>query len=107
MSVDTLFDDADLHGDLAARAPTLAAPWWKTATGERSTYRAELGTVPAERRGDVDAVHAAAVHRLVQAAITARAAGDDATARRLSQAAARLCQEVVGLWASVALVEER
>ncbi len=107
MSADTLFDDADLHGDLAARAPTLSAPWWKSAAGERSSYRTERGTVPAERQGDVDAVHAAAVHRLVHASIGARAAGDDAAARRLSQAAARLCQEVVGLWASVPLVEER
>lgn len=107
MSDGTLFDDSELHGELAARAPTLGRPWWRDASGERSTYPAERAAVPAERRAEVDEIHAAAIHGLVRAAARARDEGDAATARRLAQAGARLCQETVGLWASVALVEER
>ncbi|MFN8175065.1 MAG: hypothetical protein U0T02_08365 [Solirubrobacteraceae bacterium] len=103
----TLFDDSELHGELAARAPVLARPWWLTAGGQRSSYPAERTVVPAERRGEVDELHAAAIHDLVRAAARARDEGDAAAARRFAQAAARLCQETVGLWASVALVEER
>jgi len=107
MSDGTLFDDAQLHGDLAERAPTLERPWWRSAAGGRSTYTAERAALGPERRGEVDEAHAAAIHRLVSAAARARDAGDAASSRRMAQAASRLCGEVVGLWASVALVEER
>jgi hypothetical protein len=60
-----------------------------------------------EHREQLDDEHAAAIFRIARASIRAQAAGHTADARRLAQAASRLCQETVGLWASPSLLADR
>ena len=64
-------------------------------------------TIAAEHREELDDEHAAAIFRIARAAIRAQAAGETGDARRLAQAASRLCQETVGLWASPSLLTDR
>ena len=105
--MDSLFDDADRHGDLAARSPTTAAPFWRTPTGERTSFPALRAGLEAQRCEQLDEEHAAAIFRIARAAIRAQAGGDGREARRLAQAASRLCQETVGLWASPSQLIDR
>jgi hypothetical protein len=105
--MESLFDDADLHGDLSARAPTTDAPYWRTPDGERTSFPAVRAALEPERRDELDDAHGAAIFRIARAAIRAQAAGSGAEARRLAQAASRLCQETVGLWASPSLLADR
>jgi hypothetical protein len=107
ISEGTLFDDADRHGDLAARSPTSVEPWWRTPAGERTSFPAVRATLDPSHRDELDDEHAAAIFRIARAAIRANAHGDPKDARRLAQAAARLCQETVGLWASPSLLRDR
>ncbi len=103
----TLFDDAERRGSLARLAPHRGAPWWRSPAGERTSLPAVRAATPPEDRAELDDEHAAAVHRIVRAALRAHDAGDAREARRLAQAAARLCQETVGLWGSPALLADR
>ncbi|MGI8593162.1 MAG: hypothetical protein ACR2ML_02145 [Solirubrobacteraceae bacterium] len=105
--MDSLFDDADRHGDLTACSPTTATPFWRTPTGERTSFPALRAGSEAQRREELDDEHAAAIFRIARAAIRAQAGGDGREARRLAQAASRLCQETVGLWASPSLLTDR
>lgn len=105
--MDSLFDDAGRYGDLAARAPTADAPYWRTPTGERTSFPAVRAALDSERHDVLDEAHAAAIFHLARAAIRAQAAGSNADARRLAHAASRLCQETVGLWASPSLLADR
>ena len=105
--MDSLFDDADRHGDLAARSPTTATPFWRTRDGERTSFPAVRAGLDGKRCEELDDEHAAAIFRIARAAIRAQAAGEGREARRLAQAASRLCQETVGLWASPSLLTDR
>lgn len=107
MAMSNLFDDAERRGNFARRAPRGDAPWWRTPAGERSSLPAVRAETAPELRGELDDEHAAAVHRIVRAALRAQEVGEAREARRLAQAAARLCQETVGLWASPALLADR
>jgi len=106
-SMDSLFDDADRHGDLAGRSPTTAAPFWRTPTGERTSFPALRAGLEAQRQEQLDDEHAAAIFRIARAALRAQSGGDGGEARRLAQAASRLCQETVGLWATPSLLTDR
>ncbi len=105
--MDSLFDDVGRHGDLAARAPSTDAPYWRTVAGERTSFPALRAALEPERREELDEAHAAAIFRLARAAISAQATGSPREARRLAHAASRLCQETVGLWASPSLLADR
>jgi hypothetical protein len=107
MSEGTLFDDADRHGDIAARSPTSVEPWWRTRSGERTSYPAVCASIGPVHREELDDEHAASIFRIARASIRAQSRGENAEARRLAQAAARLCQETVGLWASPSLLRDR
>ena len=105
--VESLFDDAGRHGDLAVRSPTSVEPWWRTPGGDRTSFPAVRASVDPSHREELDDEHAAAIFRIARASIRAQAAGDKSDARRLAQAASRLCQETVGLWASPSLLTDR
>jgi hypothetical protein len=107
ISEETLFDDADRHGDLAGRSPTTREPWWRTPAGDRTSFPAVRAGIDPVHREELDDEHAAAIFRIARAAIRANAGGDTAEARRLAQAASRLCQETVGLWATPSLLTDR
>lgn len=107
ISDDTLFDDAGRHGDLAVRSPTSGEPWWRTPGGDRTSFPAVRASIDPRHREELDDEHAAAIFRIARAAIRAQAGGESAEARRLAQAASRLCQETVGLWASPSLLRDR
>jgi hypothetical protein len=102
----SLFDDADVHGALAGRAPSIDRPYWRTATGERTSFPALRATLTEERQAALDDAHAQAILRIARASIRCQASGEAREARRLAQAASRLCQETVGLWASPSLLTE-
>jgi hypothetical protein len=104
--MDSLFDDAELHGALAARAPSTDRPYWRTPSGERTSFPALRASLPDDQREALDDAHAQAILHIARAAIRAQASGGAAEARRLAQAASRLCQETVGLWASPSLLTE-
>ena len=101
---DSLFDDRELYGWIAELAPTPGQPHWRTSTGERSTYAEVRHSVARELVGDVDRAHLDAIGRLARAALEARGQ-DDKLARRYAHAAARLCEELGGLWASARLLQ--
>jgi hypothetical protein len=103
----SLFDDAARRAALARLAPHRDAPWWRTPGGERTSLPAVRAASAPEHRAELDDEHAAAIHRIVRAALRAQEGGDAREARRLAQAAARLCQETVGLWATPALLADR
>lgn len=76
-------------------------------SGERTSFPAVRATLDPAHRPDLDDEHAAAIFRIARAAIRAQAVGRGGEARRLAQAASRLCQETVGLWASPSLLTDR
>ena len=75
--------------------------------GDRSSYPAVRAAIDPTHRDELDEEHAAAIFRIARAAIRAQSAGNAGDARRLAQAASRLCQETVGLWASPSLLTDR
>ena len=101
---ESLFDDRELYGWIAELAPTLEEPYWRASTGERSTYAEVRCSVAHELVADVDRAHLRAIGRLARAALEARG-GDNALARRYAHTAARLCEEIGGLWASSRLLQ--
>ena len=78
--------------------PTVALPWWHEPDGTPHTFDEMTAGAPAEKVDEIERLHAAAVSRLLLAAASARRSGDHPEARRLVTVAARLCQEVIGLW---------
>ena len=101
---ESLFDDRELYGWIAELAPTLEEPYWRASSGERSTYAEVRCSVAHELVADVDRAHLDAIGRLARAALEARG-GDNALARRYAHTAARLCEEIGGLWASSRLLQ--
>lgn len=78
--------------------PTVALPWWHEPDGTPHTVDEMTAGAPAEKVDEIERLHADAVSRLLLVAASARRRGDHREARRLVTVAARLCQEVIGLW---------
>lgn len=80
-------------------APTSQTPYWHDVE-DRAVHdlRLVLAAAPTELVEAIESMHAGAIRAIVSEAITAQRAGDSATARRLSNAAGRLCQQIIGLW---------
>jgi hypothetical protein len=78
--------------------PTVALPCWHEPDGTPHTVNEMTAGLPAEKADEIERLNADAVRRLLLAAASARRRGDHLEARRLVTVAARLCEEVVGLW---------
>jgi len=78
--------------------PTVALPWWHEPDGTPHTVNEMTAGQPAEKVDEIERLHADAVGRLLLAAGGARRRGDHLETRRLVTVAARLCQELIGLW---------
>lgn len=100
----TLFDDQGDYADVAKRAPTPGEPWWEDTAGARSTFAVETAAASADRRAAIEAAHLQAIGAVARAALEARRTGDDALARRHAHGAARLCEELAGLWGNPRLL---
>lgn len=78
--------------------PTAALPCWHEPDGTPHTVSELTAGVCEEKVLDIERLHAEAVSGLLVAAGHARRRGDHGEARRLVTVAARLCEELIGLW---------
>lgn len=79
-------------------APTVERPYWREASGARTTFQDVVGGLDGQAAEQAAERHAGAIGALAQAAAQARLAGDHIEARRLAFAASRLCEEVADFW---------
>jgi len=102
----------NLHGGVFATwtqvaSPTVEQPYWRDAAdGECYSIDEVLIGRTEQEQFNLQRAHGEAIASLVVVAMQSRAAGDWATARKLTHAASRLASEVVGL-APVALTRPR
>ena len=85
-------------GGIGVRPPSVEAPYWRTAEGQRHSFKTVLIGVNPERRTELVDRHADAVADLVRASEEARQEKRFVDARTLAGSAARLCEELNGLW---------
>jgi hypothetical protein len=78
--------------------PTVAVPYWHESDGTPHTVSELTAGQSEEKTVEIERLHAAAVDDLLIAAGHARRRGDQREARRLATVAARLCEELIGLW---------
>lgn len=86
-----------------AEPPTIECPYWRGPNGERSAFSELVAGRDPDRIRELSELHVQAICALVRAGLAARSSGDDAEARRLLAAAARLCDEPVGHWPAAAM----
>jgi hypothetical protein len=80
-------------------APTVEHPYWHEHDDKTPhTLREITATLPPERVAEIQHLHANAIAEIASAAMGALNQSDEVSARRLSHCAARLCQEICGLW---------
>lgn len=87
------------EGWRAVGAPTPQRPYWHELEDESHVHLPVLLAAVTDSGADIADLHGEAIATITRAALAARAAGDTIGARRLSNAAARLCGEIIGLWA--------
>ena len=79
--------------------PTVEAPYWhETDDGARHHLLEVLIDLEPAIAVEVERLHAEAIAAITTAALAARRGGSHQQARRLTSAAARLAQEIVGFW---------
>jgi hypothetical protein len=81
-----------------AEPPSLAHPYWRSLEDDARLHYCQVHAVADGHAHEVEQLHCLAIAELAEAAARHRAAGTDHDARRLAHAAARLAQEIVGLW---------
>lgn len=80
-------------------APTPELPFWHDAEdGSRYHLRDVTAGADAENTAVLEEAHAESIKTVLLASMAAGAAGNPADARRLAVAAARLCEQTIGLW---------
>ena len=86
--------------------PTSERPAWTESDGTEHAFLTLLIGLNSETAAEINRLHVNGIAQIASAAIEAHHAGDHREARRLSTAAGRLCDEIVGLW-PVALRQSR
>jgi hypothetical protein len=79
-------------------APDLERPYWRDEDGERTTFQELIPGLDSQAANQLAEQHAEAIWTLARTAAEARLHGEHTTARRLADAAGRLCEEIVGFW---------
>ena len=91
----------DRHGSLP---PTVEFPYWRWRDGSRAAFREVALRVCEEQTAELGEVHAGRIAELMRAGLRANRIGQEAEARRLMSAAARLCVEPTGQFPGSAVV---
>ncbi len=91
----------ELHIDgswTQAEPPSQTYPYWRNLNDDTRLHYRQLHANANGHADEIEQQHCLAIAQLAQAAARHRAVGADDDARRLAHAAARLAQQIVGLW---------
>jgi hypothetical protein len=84
-------------------APDPEVPHWREADGTRHSYGSLHSGLEPRLAAELADAHLHAIGRIAAAALAADGRGDHAQTARLAAAAARLCDEIRGLWPASAV----